>query len=84
MSIVGLDKTGKIVGFAAFSSAPPKYIDVLNEKADSDDSQTAELDLVEMPQTNWATFITSQWQAKDIQVCSIQQSFTIRNFCLTS
>jgi len=68
MSIVGIDRHGKIVGFAAFSSAPPKYIDVINEKEDSSLTKTESVEDVTMPQTNWATWISSQWQSRDIQL----------------
>ncbi len=67
-SVVGFDQKDKLIGFLSISSAPPSFVDG-SEKFDINGNRLVdEEEYSKVTQINWADWISTQWEVKEIQV----------------
>ncbi|KAJ3221864.1 hypothetical protein HK099_003010 [Clydaea vesicula] len=63
-SVVGV-REEKIIGFAAFTSCPPGWVDGSEVETEAQEKSNS-IDITTLSQLNWAHWITSQYETKDI------------------
>ncbi len=72
-SLVGTDSNNQILGFAAFGTAPPSWIDGSDKFVeDKNKNELEQSNLVsDVSKSNWSQFISHNWDSKDLTVLKI-------------